>query len=109
MWGENLEELKKLVGEKIEAIYELNMENVDDILTTKTAFTSDRRRGYIETASGEQYFGDGDDYVLQTENNLFLLSIAGCSGDTCVGIERIAGQVIKHFVWKEKEDVKQDE
>ena len=75
MGEDNLEELKKLVGERIEAIYALNMENVDGLLTTETAFTSDRRRGYIETASGEKYFGNGDDYILQTENNIFLANI----------------------------------
>ena len=45
MWGDNLEELKKLVGERIEAIYELTRENMDDILTTEIVFVNYRSGG----------------------------------------------------------------
>lgn len=98
----NFGKLKKLVGERIEAIYLLTRENMGDLLSTKKVYAGDQASGYIETTSGEKYWGDGDDYIIQTTDNTFLMSIGSCGGEACVSIECITNEVVIHYVWSEE-------
>lgn len=92
----NLVELRKLVGEKIERIEELDMETVDDILPTQIILDDDHAEN-IKTASGEELYMGSDEYIVQTENNLFIMGVGSCSGEGCVFVKCVTGEVFKHF------------